>query len=103
MKLAVVAAIGLLGCQHNERSRELGSSDRPSVAGKERADCRPDKTCDPGLLCLSNLCVRPPAADCQLVAEELASLDLGNYAEPEDRAPVVAKHKARCETEHVSK
>ena len=99
MKLALlVAALGLLGCQHD------GRTDHGSVAlGTERADCRADKTCDPGLLCLSNLCVRPPPADCQLVADELASFDLGNYAEPEERAPVVAKYKAQCETLYVSK
>jgi|MudIll2142460700_1097286.scaffolds.fasta_scaffold02643_3 hypothetical protein len=73
--------------------------------GKERGDCRAqDKDkCDPGLLCLSNLCVRPPAADCTMVAETVASLELGNYAEPEDRAPVVTKYKAACEKAYVSK
>src|SRR4051812_45288828 len=100
MKLALVVAVGLFGCQHN---RDVGD-DRTQVAlGKERADCRADKTCDPGLLCLSNLCVRPPPADCQVVADQLASLDLGNYAEPEERAPVVAKYKGQCETLYVSK
>lgn len=73
------------------------------VAGKERSDCRPDKTCDTGLLCLSNLCVRPPPADCVAVGETLASMDLGNYAEPEERAPVVAKYRAQCEEVYVSK
>src|SRR4051812_2182289 len=99
MKLALLVAVGLLGCQHN---RDVGD-DHPTIAGKERADCRSDKTCDQGLWCLSNLCVRPPAADCQVVADELASIDLGNYAEPEDRAPVVAKYKSQCETLYVSK
>ena len=32
------------------------------VVGQERGDCRPDRSCDPGLTCLSNLCVRPPTA-----------------------------------------
>ncbi len=99
MKTALLVAVSLLGCQHN---RDVGD-DRPVVTGKERTDCRADKTCDPGLLCLSNLCVRPPPADCQVVADELASLDLGNYAEPEERAPVVAKYKGQCETLYVSK
>ena len=98
MKLVLLAALGLLGCQHD------GRTDHASVAvGMERADCRPDHTCEAGLLCLSNLCVRPPPADCQVVADELASLDLGNYAEPEERAPVVAKYKAQCDTTYVSK
>jgi hypothetical protein len=39
------------GCQH----------DRPAnveATGHERADCQPDKGCDPGLICPSNLCAR---------------------------------------------
>jgi hypothetical protein len=99
MKLALLLTIGLLGCQHN---RDVGA-DRTVALGTERADCRADKTCDSGLLCLSNLCVRPPSADCQLVGDELASFDLGNYAEPEEREPVVAKYKAQCEKLYVSK
>jgi len=79
-----------------------GSSDRGAV-GAERGDCRSDKTCDPGLMCLSNLCVRPPPADCKDVGETLASIDLGNYAEPEERAPIVAKYKAECERFYLTK
>lgn len=72
--------------------------------GTERGDCRAgDTPCDTGLLCLSNLCVRPPAADCKLLGETLASLDLGNYAEPEERAPVVAKYQAACDKARISK
>jgi hypothetical protein len=73
------------------------------AAGHERGDCRPDRSCDTGLLCLSNLCVRPPAASCQAVAEQLTSIELGNYAEPETRAPVVVRYKAACETAMVTK
>lgn len=73
--------------------------------GKERGDCRTDEhmPCDPGLLCLSNLCVKPPPADCAAIGETLASMDLGNYAEPEERGPVVAKYKAACAKTYVSK
>jgi len=76
--------------------------------GTERGDCRAklgdkDTGCNPGLLCLSNLCVAPPPADCTAVADQLASMDLGNYAEPDERAPVVAKYKTACETARVSK
>ncbi|MDX2091343.1 MAG: hypothetical protein SFX73_26020 [Kofleriaceae bacterium] len=105
MKLGVVVVclLAALGCTK--------SSDAPPRAarGTERGDCRPavDKgglgTCDPGLLCLSNLCVRPPPADCQKVADHVASIELGNYAEPEARAPVVTKLKAACEKAFVSK
>ena len=99
MKLALGVVVLCLvgpGCQ---RDRAPGGG----PAGHERGDCRPDKTCEPGLVCLSNLCVRPPPADCQAVADQLASIDLGNYAEPEDRAPVVARYKAACEAALVSK
>lgn len=72
-------------------------------AGSERGACRPDGRCDVGLVCASNRCVRPPPADCRDVAEQLASFELGNYAEPETRAPVVAQHQAACETTRVSR
>jgi hypothetical protein len=99
MKLAVglwMLCLVVPGCQR----------DRPpsvEASGHERGDCRPDKACDPGLVCLSNLCVRPPPADCQAVAEQITSIELGNYAEPEARAPVVAKYKAACDAALVSK
>jgi hypothetical protein len=95
LALAITAVLGLAaGCR--DRAPEV-------EAGRERGSCRPDRTCDVGLLCLSNLCVRPPAADCQDVGEQLASIDLGNYAEPEDRAPVVARYKAACEAAVLSR
>jgi hypothetical protein len=101
MKLAIaVALVSLVGCK--EAGGDRMTSDRGPI-GHERGDCRADKTCEPGLWCLSNLCVRPPGADCNMVAQVLASADLGNYAEPEDRAPVVAKYKELCETKMVSK
>ena len=96
-------AFALLFCSACSACSHDGGHDRPSTLGQERADCRPDKSCDPNLLCLSNVCVRPPPADCQLVADEIASFDLGNYAEPEARAPVVAKLKAQCETLYITK
>ena len=40
-------------------------------------------------------------ANCDEIAEQLASYELGNYAEPEDRAPVVDKHRALCKREAV--
>ena len=96
----VVLILLAAGCQ-KDASEPTGPA-RPAL-GKERGDCKPEKVCDPGLLCLSNLCVRPPPADCQQVADILASFDLGNYAEVEAREPVVAKYKASCEKVYVSK
>lgn len=91
MRLALVFVV-LLGCTKAGRG----------TPGTERADCNAGK-CSAGLLCLSNVCVRPPPADCTSVAETLASMDLGNYAEPEERVPVVAKYKAACDKAYVTK
>jgi hypothetical protein len=99
MKLAAWLAalcVAIPGCQRDRPGA-------PGGPGQERGACRPDRTCDPGLLCLSSLCVRPPAADCKDVADQLASLELGNYAEPEDRAPVVDRYAAACDKAMVSK
>jgi len=76
---------------------------RSPAAGAERGSCRPDHSCDVGLACASDLCVRPPPADCADVAEQLTSIELGNYAEPEARAAVVARYKAACEAARVSR
>jgi len=40
-------------------------------------------------------------ANCDDVAEQLASYELGNYAEPEQRAPTVEKYHALCKRESV--
>lgn len=97
MVTCVTCVVGISACKQEP------SAAARAAPGKERGDCRADKTCDPGLLCLSGLCVRPPPADCEAVGEHLTSLELGNYAEPEDRAPVVARYKAACEKGYVSK
>jgi hypothetical protein len=83
-------------------SRGAAGAER-GAAGAERGDCRPDGTCEAGLLCLSKLCVRPPPADCRAVATVLASFELGNYAAEEELAPAVAKQRAACERAFVSK
>ncbi|HEY0988570.1 MAG TPA: hypothetical protein VGD80_16005 [Kofleriaceae bacterium] len=54
------------------------------------------------ILLLARLVGRMPA-DCDDVAEQLASFELGNYAEPEDRAPVADKHRAVCRREGVTR
>jgi hypothetical protein len=106
-RIAFVLAVSVLaGCQSGKSSNgdsTASGGPRTGALGKERSDCRPDRTCDTGLLCLSNLCVRPPPADCAAVGETLASLDLGNYAPVEERGPVVAKYKDRCEKAYVTK
>jgi hypothetical protein len=101
-RCALLVLVLVTACQ--KKPTDTSATAAPvAELGKERADCRPDKTCDPGLLCLSNLCVRPPPADCTSVGETLASFELGNYAPVEERAPVVAKYKAQCEKVYVTK
>jgi hypothetical protein len=61
-----------------------------------------------GIVCFVAGCQRTepaPAArlaDCAGVADWLAAFELGNYATPEARVPVVAKHKAACEAAKVT-
>ena len=42
-------------------------------------------------------------ASCERVGETLASFELGNYADKEKRAPVVAKYRELCTAKGVSK
>lgn len=42
----------------------LGLGCQPLSAGRERRDCLRDRTCQRGLTCLSDTCVRAPACDC---------------------------------------
>lgn len=100
----VVGIVAAVGCQRDPG--EAGGSGPRAELGTERHDCRPgpaEQACDPGLVCLSQLCVRPPPADCTVVADVFASFDLGNYAEPDERTPVVAKYRTACEKALVSK
>lgn len=75
----------------------LAACDKGGGAGKERGACYGNGTCDPGLVCLSELCVRPPPADCGKIGEKLASYRLGNYAPRDERASVVGELTAACE------
>ena len=74
----------------------------PVQPGNERQPCR-SGGCDPDLVCLSDRCVRPPGADCTLVAEALTSMELGNYAPLETRRPKVEVYRAKCEAQHLTK
>ncbi|MBK9031254.1 MAG: hypothetical protein IPL61_07950 [Myxococcales bacterium] len=66
-------------------------------AGQERGACRPADACDVGLECWSARCVRPPPAACPAVARRLASYQVGNYATPEEIAPVIVALTGACE------
>ena len=77
-----------------------------SSAGGERQRCRAAKgdapACAPGLVCMSDLCVRPPTADCDAVADALVSIELGNYAEPSAREALKPAKRALCAQQRVS-
>jgi len=90
MKLLVLVALAACGKPAN--------SD-----GTERGACYGNGTCNAGLSCLSGRCVRLPEADCDSVADTLASIELGNYAPKDQRAPRVAALVAICKTQHLSK
>jgi len=83
--IVVIAALAAASCT------------RTPAAGTERGPCKTGNTCDPGLSCLSDLCVRPPPADCGAVAESLASITVGNYAPRDQRDKAVADLRTRCE------
>lgn len=72
-------------------------------AGAERGVCGPEVVCAAGLECWSERCIRPPPADCRAVGARLASRELGNYATPEEREPMVATWAKACEGERLSK
>lgn len=114
MLLVCVVVVTSANCNKLRRQRKDAGAEGATAAtasrgapGTERGDCVPNTdggvgTCEDGLLCLSNLCVRPPPADCKKVAEGLASMELGNYAAKDKRAPVVAGYRARCDEAKVS-
>jgi hypothetical protein len=91
--LIVLAAVAAAGCQK-------------STTGGERQRCKAARgdapRCDPGLVCMSDVCVRPPPADCGEVAESLLSIELGNYAPREERAAALPAKRALCERLKIS-
>lgn len=92
-RIVIVVVCAALGAACEKRAAE----------GKERGDCYGNHTCDPGLVCLSDLCVRPPPADCAKVGEKLAGYRLGNYAPRDERDRVVGELTAQCTAAKLSK
>jgi hypothetical protein len=98
MRLTLIL-IAVAACQS-----QGSSTTTPSSTGHEREPCSAGSACDKGLTCLSDRCVKVPSGiDCNDVAETLTSIELGNYAEPEERAPRVAALRAKCEEADLSK
>lgn len=98
--IAALAALTLgAGCHGKEADKREPAG---PVAGAERGACRADRGCDPGLTCLSDLCVRPPAADCAKVGETLAYILLDNYAAREEREATRADVARQCQEQGLS-
>jgi hypothetical protein len=99
-RVVVVAFLALLtGCDEGGG----GGGGLPGADGTERGACYGNGTCNEGLVCLSNRCVRPPGAKCEEVGEALAALDLGNYAPKDQRAARVEEIAAMCRAQHMTK
>jgi len=47
--------------------------------------------------------LRPQGPDCATIAEDLASIEIGNYAAPEERARVVAAKRRLCDDSSLTK
>lgn len=98
IRIALVGAAMVIavGCQnHDDTGKAPTRTARKD--GTEMGKCYGNGTCNPGLICSgSNICVKPPPADCQKVALQMSYVILGNYAEPAARQNYVAAQKARC-------
>lgn len=73
------------------------------AAGSERGACYGNGTCNDGLVCLSDLCVRPPPADCVQVARKVGYLTLSNYTPKEQREAFEGRAVAACKSLHLSR
>lgn len=81
----------------------VACSQKSVPVGEERGPCYGNGTCNQGLVCLSDLCVQPPPADCQAVATRLNYLVLGNYAEQSERDAYIAQMVTTCKQANLSK
>ncbi|HVV88678.1 MAG TPA: hypothetical protein VHE35_36790 [Kofleriaceae bacterium] len=100
LTFAALVAGAMLGAGCHRGARP-GAAPAPA-AGTERGACRPDRSCDRGLTCLSELCVRPPAADCAKVGEAMSYLLLDNYAPRDERDALRAAIAKQCADESLS-
>jgi hypothetical protein len=97
------ALLSIILCLVACKKHEAAGAGPGGEAGTERGACYGNGTCNAGLTCLSDLCVRPPGADCAKVAEKLSYLLLGNYAPQEDRTTFLATTRSDCEALHLTK
>ncbi len=94
MRLALILVV-LAAC--GRRSSDDGDEIEKQYAdGTERGDCYGNGTCNDGLVCMSNLCVRPPGADCDAVVKHLGALLLDNYTPKPERDRFATETLAEC-------
>lgn len=74
----------------------VGCGNKNPAVGTERGACYGNGTCNEGLLCTSDLCVRPPPPDCHKVAMKLSYTALSNYAPKEERDAYVSRMVTTC-------
>lgn len=98
--LLVMLGLGLVACKRDSGATAAAPG---AAIGTERGDCRPDRSCDPGLVCLSNLCVRPPPADCAKVGEALGFIFLDNYTPREARRGFLDEVVKQCTAANLSR
>ena len=84
-------------------AKQQGNETTTAAAGTERGPCYGNGTCNEGLICLSDLCVRPPPADCAAVAKKVGYLTLSNYAPAEERAAFESDMVTECKGMHLTK
>jgi len=94
--MIVALALAAAACSGKGKSSTV-------AAGKERGACYGNGTCDQGLVCLSQLCVAPPGADCTAIADHLGGILLGNYAPRDERAAFSTEVAADCTAKKLSK
>jgi hypothetical protein len=102
--IGIGSMLALAACPSKQSGGSGGGGGSTAAgAGKERGACYGNGTCDKGLVCLSELCVAPPGADCAAIADHLGGLLLGNYAPREERAGFVAEITAECTKEKLTR
>jgi hypothetical protein len=102
-RCVIATVVMLAACKGGGGGSGGGGGGGGAAAGKERGPCYGNGTCDKGLVCLSDLCVAPPAADCAAVADHLGGILLGNYAPKEERAVFVRDTAADCASAKLTK
>jgi hypothetical protein len=101
-KTFLLAALLVVACDKGGGTSGGGGAGGGTGSGAERGRCYPNGTCNDGLVCLSDVCVRPPPADCAKVATKLASYRLGNYAPRDERDKVIEELRASCVAAQLS-